>query len=288
MVVIMCPLVSGSVHATGVTNADTYPFVNGGGAEVNNAETALRMLAASAPSKQNSQQGSTKSMPFMFDSSIKPVTEQVSPLTPLNAVSLPAGNQPMSTVKDIKAATWQAGRHDRLAGMAGWSEEKRMARSQQSLLVQSSKTVLAGRAKYIKPRICPAFPNGFMTTAQQGDVRGSTPLQRSSSAPCLPADDTSRMSTPKVMGPRGPVPRHTGWIGWTPQNAPSRRFTAPDIKKPFESTDHVSQSLGCTISRREGTPKKPHSKIPAGVDQDGLNPSIPFSGFPNLSFLRGF
>mmetsp|Transcript_76647 Transcript_76647/g.173368 ORF Transcript_76647/g.173368 Transcript_76647/m.173368 type:complete len:183 (+) Transcript_76647:41-589(+) len=124
-----------------------------------------------------------------------------------------------------------------------------------------------GTVKYIAPRVSPAVagrrstamsPNGSLADGfgfQASDHFGSL-LQRAASAPSL------------------------GLAG-VASHASSSRATTP---KSHSTRAGMSASLKAVASVEMSEMKH---NVPAGVVQSLLNPSIPFSGFPSLSYLRG-
>mmetsp|Transcript_103865 Transcript_103865/g.294248 ORF Transcript_103865/g.294248 Transcript_103865/m.294248 type:complete len:212 (+) Transcript_103865:64-699(+) len=99
--------------------------------------------------------------------------------------------------------------------------------------------------------------------------------------------DLDGASSPTMSRPASSPGLQRGAMG---RSASAPNLQDDEIKRPLSSAggSHVLRTVGSLVD--VGSPTRPKPKrpsIPAGVVQANLNPSIPFSGFPNLTYLRG-
>eukprot|EP00928_Gymnodinium_smaydae_P049664 TRINITY_DN33354_c0_g1_i1.p2 TRINITY_DN33354_c0_g1~~TRINITY_DN33354_c0_g1_i1.p2 ORF type:complete len:205 (+),score=22.31 TRINITY_DN33354_c0_g1_i1:90-617(+) len=126
----------------------------------------------------------------------------------------------------------------------------------------SASAATYGTAKYISPKVAPPMwatkrgVNVNIDLPMSGDGQGRWALKRSYSDSRL----SSRCTTPGGDSEGGSI---------------SPKMSSPKKSSPKSRGRGVSNS------------KRLDRAIPAGVEQMVLNPSIPFSGFPSLCYLRG-
>lgn len=251
MVVTVTPLKIGTIHATGVSNPESYPFIRGWKLEGTPFEGYDERLLAgrqgTAGSSYNSA-GSTQSRPLVIDSTTNMVdfakANDASRTGYVAATYLPASNELVGATKVALSPLAKTPQSSALALAARRQKLQalQMISSQSAPSLQPTAEEMVGmelrgsvgRAKYIKPR---SDPSALRMT----DVRGSA--------------FSSAFTNPPH---------------WAMSALPPKGQSAPQ-----------------TPQSRRGTPKK-NPKGGAGIDQTDLNTSIPFAGFPSLSYLRGF